>query len=432
METKFFTSVAKHDLERFHSECLAWLFNTKPSPNIYAVEFIKLVLNNLEVSVVFTHVETEVNQLDLVLFYLLEGEEEYRAIIIENKVKATEGTKKIATGLIRGTKVDKEWNSIKEEYKLKCDVESFEFSQTEYYFLRSFDAVFDFEKSVNSSTHHVAKENCKWIYLIPAKVLPAFLVDCQLNFDYDFKKFNNWRDEFGDNPWDTYSYIELSQKFLPVSNNAIINDPDKILARAYVEFIDFKFSEFEDHLKGQFKSYAPTNFGAYEYFRVLKASLEKKGIKNDIIKELNTWPGSSNNGEPILDIIIKNDIIIQESSKIYLKGNKEEIFNIGLQLQGHKLKIFIAAKDYENISISTKDSKEKYEEFFSNRIKKSLLNNLLDQFQFGQFTLSKPRGKSFMNYNTSLKVGQNYSFIEMHNLLYSISEAISNSLTKDE
>ena len=54
-----------------------------------------------------------------------------------------------------------------------------------------FDAVFDFEKSVNSSTHHVAKENCKWIYLIPAKVLPAFLVDCQLNFDYDFKKFNN-------------------------------------------------------------------------------------------------------------------------------------------------------------------------------------------------------------------------------------------------
>ncbi len=74
MKTNFFASVAKHDLERFHSECLAWLFNTNPSPNIYAVELIKLVLKNSEVSVVFTHAVTEVNQLDLVLFYLLDGE----------------------------------------------------------------------------------------------------------------------------------------------------------------------------------------------------------------------------------------------------------------------------------------------------------------------------------------------------------------------
>ena len=53
-------------------------------------------MKNSEVSVVFTHAVTEVNQLDLVLFYLLEGEEELRAIIIENKVKAAEGRKKIA------------------------------------------------------------------------------------------------------------------------------------------------------------------------------------------------------------------------------------------------------------------------------------------------------------------------------------------------
>ena len=431
MKTNFFASVAKHDLERFHSECLAWLFNTKPSPNIYAVELIKLVLKNSEVSVVFTHAVTEVNQLDLVLFYLLDGEEELRAIIIENKVKAAEGRKKISTGFIPNTKVDKEWNLIKEEYKLNCDSEFFEFSQTEYYYLRSFEEVFESEKIVNGLTqlgvkkYVISKDNCKWIYLVPAKVMQTYLDNYYSDLNYDFPKNNDWRDVFGINPWDTYTYTDLSKLFLPHSNNVGIIDPDKILAKAYVEFIILKFSKLEDELKSQFNSYDPANFGAYEYFRVLKASLKKNGMEKGFIKEIYTWPGSSKNREPILDLIIKNDIIIEESSKIYLKGNIEEIFKIGLQLQGYKLKIFIAAKDYERISICLVN---RYEELFRNIIKESLLKNLSDQFEFGQFTLSKPRGKSFMNYNTSLRIGQNYSFVEMHNLLYSICEEISNSL----
>lgn len=95
METTFFTSVAKHDLERFHSECLAWLFNSD-TEHKYAVEFIKKFDNNSG-DIQFLKARTEVQQLDLVLYYTSDGKN--KAIIIENKVKASEGRKKLATGL---------------------------------------------------------------------------------------------------------------------------------------------------------------------------------------------------------------------------------------------------------------------------------------------------------------------------------------------
>jgi hypothetical protein len=88
--TSFFKDVAQHNLERFHSECLAWLFNTEKK---MAQEVIRMLLSKFEgydssVPVEFIHAFTEVQQLDLVLYF--RSQDVDRALIIENKLKASE------------------------------------------------------------------------------------------------------------------------------------------------------------------------------------------------------------------------------------------------------------------------------------------------------------------------------------------------------
>lgn len=111
----FFDSVARHNLERFHSECLAWLFNTEFK---IANQVIQKITS--ESGVEFIYALTEVQQLDLVLYYRYQGIK--KALIIENKVKAADGSKMF-------TKQEKEaWGIDFEEGHI--------FSQTEYYYFR--------------------------------------------------------------------------------------------------------------------------------------------------------------------------------------------------------------------------------------------------------------------------------------------------------
>ena len=444
METTFFTSVAKHDLERFHSECLAWLFNSDTEhKHKYAVEFIKKIehkyalefnkkIDNHSEDIQFLNAFTEVQQLDLVLYYKSDGKN--KAIIIENKVKASEGRKKLATGL-RSGKPDKEWVYINDNYKKHVDVknEYFDFSQTEYDHLRpniflGNDKV-DTSKSVSSEEESVnkvlavSKSECKWVFLIPAKVDLNIIK----NFKVDGYEANDWNKVlFGRNPWLTYSYCQLHHDLIELIENSGGVEPNEILRKAYFEHIDIKFNKYEKDLNNQFYKYSPSTFGAFEYFRVLAQVLrnsdEKGNKKNKIFIDIIPRPGSSNNGEPILDLILFEDKEIDKSLIIF-KGKKPKdfnYFNIGIQVQGLKVKLFIASKYYDNVSVNESDE---YLQEFNKLVPFSEIEKIS---KLGPLKLSKQRGKTFLNYNFSLT--KENSFSEMHDLLYDLSKCFSESL----
>ena len=412
METTFFTSVAKHDLERFHSECLAWLFNSEPE---CAIKFIRNFDANTG-DIRFLIALTEVQQLDLVLYYTRDGKN--KAIIIENKVKASEGRKKLATGQLGGQKVDSVWKFVKEKFNLKCEAETFEFSQTEYYYLRYL------EKEVIKGDS-ILEDNCMWVYLLPAKVERSFWDNSQLDFSYDLERINDWRIELGDNPWDTFTYVDLYklyEPFLKDLNGSETNSINSILIKEYIKHIGSMSKKFSYELKGQFDVYSPANFGAYEYFKVLKASLEKRDLEKKHIKNIYSYPGSSNNREPILDLILFEDKEIDKSLIIFNGKEPKDFnyFNIGIQVQGFKVKFFIASKYYDYVSIKESDE---YLQEFNKLVPFSKIENIS---KLGPLKLSKQRGKTFLNYNFSLT--KKYSFSEMHDLLYDLSKCFSESL----
>ena len=428
METTFFTSVAKHDLERFHSECLAWFFNTEPE---YAIKFIRNFDANTD-DIQFLNALTEVQQLDLVLYYTSDGKN--KAIIIENKVKASEGRKKLATGL-RSGKSDKEWVFINDNQKKRVDAknEFFEFSQTEYYHLRPNIFLGDnkIDTSISVSSEEVSvnkvlavsKSDCKWVFLIPAKVDLNIIK----NFKVDGYEFNDWNEElFGRNPWLTYSYCQLHDEFIELIENSGGVEPNEILREAYFKHIYIKFKKYEKDLNNQFYKYSPSTFGAYEYFRVLAQVLrnsdEIENKENKIFTYIIPRPGSSNNGEPILDLILFEDKEIDKSLIIF-KGKKPKDFNyfmIGIQVQGLKVKLFIASKYYDNVSVNESDE---YLQEFNKLVPFSEIEKIS---KLGPLKLSKQRGKTFLNYNFSLT--KENSFSEMHDLLYDLSKCFSESL----
>ena len=85
----FFESVAHHNLERFHSETIAWIFNTFPDT---AKNFIKSIHTDIssirEIELNNQYCWAESNQIDILLKYSYDSKN-YQ-IIIENKIKASE------------------------------------------------------------------------------------------------------------------------------------------------------------------------------------------------------------------------------------------------------------------------------------------------------------------------------------------------------
>ena len=223
MEKNFFASVASHNLERFHSECLAWFFNTYPG---YGKNLTRLFTNDKNAR--FIKAFTEVEQLDLVLYYQT-GQTD-KAVIIENKVKAAEGRK---------TLLRKEYESWNKQYKLKVVFpeplqDLYKLSQTEYYYVRP-KAKKEFsqsqgrlssykeitivdevkkKKKKKEETINICKKDCTFIYLIPARIFPEFVSE-HLQFPvpgYDPQICNNWnflRNNGYENPWITKTYREL-------------------------------------------------------------------------------------------------------------------------------------------------------------------------------------------------------------------------------
>jgi hypothetical protein len=450
--TSFFKDVAQHNLERFHSECLAWLFNTEKK---MAQEVIRMLLSKFEgydssVPVEFIQAFTEVQQLDLVLYF--RSQEENKALIIENKVKASEGSKLLSI------QEKKAWNI---GFKV-----GHIFSQTEYYHLRpmarknfkeeglnlSLDQpregiwIYD-PKSLPKTKNHepkfpkgsekwilIRKEDCFPVYLIPAK-WEAQLVQQYFPKNYDSSNYNTWRQEgIGKNPWKTASYVELVKACSAIAKES--TGGNRILVEDYLAHLK-EFSEnYQKTMNTQFEAYAPSKFGAYEFFKVIAAALTTKAASENpsLLVECVARPGSSKSGDPILDISLKEGITLNLTHT-----KSTTLFTIGIQVQGKSVKLFIAAAQYKDEKI-LKGDKEAYAAQFQallgsvvSKEGKNLFLNLEGKKTHLERAL--PKGKSFMDFFFNLDAyfgeGIPITYPKFFHLLYSLSEAMGRSLIKE-
>jgi hypothetical protein len=381
LNTNFFESVSRHNLERFHSECLCWLFNNNKK---ITSEWVKEIIskksseNNLEIEIDSIEVFTEVDQIDIVLIYKMKDDnEEYYGIIIENKVKANEH-------LIK----------LKKTNLFSNFQEGDELSQTEYYYYRNFankdisnkneivilnliDVVkpktSDKKKNKNIKEKKyidITKDKLKYVFLVPNKIqnikddLKELVKDLDI---YDFEKLNIWNNEKTEfkNPWETYTYIELA--------NFLSNNIDKITDSVDLPDNHFFTKNYIDFLKKEFNksvdldNYNNNIYGKIEYMKFLRAAIYKK--LNSEFKELNkngkVEANSSKSGDPLFNIIISKDV--------FLEGFDIK-FELGLQVQGITNKIYISAgEDYETTKFDEKKKKD-----YQDKVEKKL-NDIRDK-----------------------------------------------------
>lgn len=450
--TSFFKDVAQHNLERFHSECLAWLFNTEKE---MAQEVIRMLLSKFEgydssVPVEFIQAFTEVQQLDLVLYF--RSQEVNKALIIENKVKASEGSKLLS-------------KQEKSAWNIGFKVGHI-FSQTEYYHLRPIARKNFKEEGLNLSMDQpregiwiydpkslpktknqepkfpkgsekwilIRKEDCFPVYLIPAK-WEAQLIQQYFPKTYDSSNYNTWRQEgLGKNPWKTASYVELVKACSDLAKES--TGGNRILVEDYLAHLK-EFSEnYQKTMNTQFEAYAPSKFGAYEYFKVIAAALTAKAASENpsLLVESVARPGSSKSGDPILDIYLQKGFTL---NRTVAKGNPK--FNLGIQVQGKSIKLFIGADEYEKVEI-LKGEKGAYAEQFLAKLGSVVTEdgkNLFLNLEGKKIQLQRalPKGKSFMDFFFNLDAyfgeGIPITYPEFFHLLYSLSEAMSRSLIKE-
>ena len=420
-----------------------------------AQEVIRMLLSKFEgydssVPVEFIQAFTEVQQIDLVLYF--RSQEENKALIIENKVKASEGSKLLS-------------KQEKSAWNISFKVGPI-FSQTEYYHLRPIarknfkeeglnlaldqprEGIWIYDpKSLPKTKNHepkfpkgsekwilIRKEDCFPVYLIPAK-WEVQLIQQYFPKTYDSSNYNTWRQEgIGKNPWKTASYVELVKACLDKAKES--TGGNRILVEDYLAHLK-EFSEnYQKTMNAQFETYAPSKFGAYEYFKVIAASLTAKAASENpsLLVECVARPGSSKSGDPILDISLKEGITLNLTHT-----KSTTLFTIGIQVQGKSVKLFIAAAQYKDEKI-LKGDKEAYAAQFQallgsvvSKEGKNLVLNLGGKKTHLERAL--PKGKSFMDYFFNLDAyfgeGIPITYPEFFHLLYSLSEAMSRSLIKE-
>jgi len=167
-EPNFFEAVASHNLERFHSECIAWSLNSFKED--FAIFFIKEVtgLSNIKTITV----EAEVDDIDVKLTFKHEGIT--NIIFIENKIKASESIKKISKSF------HKKLNLNGQETVKVGDV----VSQTEYYYLKE-----NYRENIDNINLH-------FCFLHSTDIIGE-------------ERDNKWETLNAENPWVKISYSKL-------------------------------------------------------------------------------------------------------------------------------------------------------------------------------------------------------------------------------
>ncbi len=348
--TSFFNSVAKHNLERFHSECLTWLFNTNKDGVRAFLKFLHKEAVNMpsefiqinEDEIIFDNENiaiSEQEQIDIQLSYGIkkEGYPSIRnfKVFIENKIKASEHfikhEKYVKLNLLNGHKDD--------------------VSQTVFYYCRE-------EEKRSTDAIHL------YVYLKPtiiyAEDLDSDTFKILQNANFNFKQLNAWDDQSINNPWITITYLDILCCFLERLSNHITED--KLLARSYLQFINnFKSRvDFSDYNQN---SADLNSFGSYDYFKVLFACLKYKvsQIKNSEGENIGSAiksqieSGSSKGNSPLF-IFYK---VIKTGEFEYFKYINKNLnsgtprnIKVGIQLQGNNFKYFVSAVEYDNVTLN--------------------------------------------------------------------------------
>ena len=242
-KTDFFGCVAKHNLERFHSECIVWAFNNSTE---MLKRFIKKTTQNPDLNIEDAQAFSETSDIDILIYYKSEGNN--YLIHVENKVKANEGKKKITKSTLADLDLSKDLTIAK--FKETCNLKRNYLSQTEYYYLRDKSKITDRITEVLSLKNKIKTTEYSWsyVYLVPA-----------LEMTTDNSR-NTWCESFDKpNPWINLSYADIF--------NCMPDVPDNII-----------FSEYKAHLEKEFIS---------SHKCIITIKDHKVDIKNDTLSSQN-------------------------------------------------------------------------------------------------------------------------------------------------
>ena len=428
----FFESVAHHNLERFHSETIAWIFNTFPDT---AKNFIKSVhkeissFDKIELDLDNEYCWAESDQIDILLEYSYK-EKNYQ-IIIENKMKASEH-KIEAQKLLKKAKSNLENPFVEynpqltpQEIKFLNFNQEVKLSQTEYYYLRE-----KMERKKNI-------ENCWYVYLKPSRINDTHeyftnkIKKDLKSVNYYFDKLNTWNKKLGMNPWLTITYtqlintiqksgaIEKSEKAFERYSKLKIEKKcveDIIIANSYINFIQDKIDE-----KVKLDEFNQNeDYARFDYFKLLFAlvkskfkdvsilnSLSDNNEENSIYEYINA--GSSNGKMPLFAFYKK--IELDEKYTFFTDSLKNKpIINIGIQVQGESFKYYVSA-DNDNYDNTKVNNQENYREFCL-KILIKITEKYNDKFSAGnKYKIDDETYKGFHPNSTKTFFSRSYKII---------------------
>ncbi len=355
MSRNFFESVDKYNLERFHSECLTWIFNNYQECTRQFICKVKNIANRKKYNIEIINVLSEVDNIDIKIEYKINNKIE--SIIIENKIKTTEHF------------IDNQ-------------------SQTEYYYKKKNDN--------NTIFVYLTKYLLKRDEIIKHHILS----EKDLNsINYDFEKQNIWRND--DNPWITISYEDLHKIFK--NNRPLSRGNSDAIFNEYIDYISkwkCKASDYLYFVSSKSKNATETSGSNFLYytllFHLLLAKLKKSSYKildySSIDHEIDDYSsffyyfksGSANSPDPLFAFFkrIKIDKVSRKYFEILnnKKCKKIDFMNVGIQMQGDTIKYYtsIDDKDYDYVTTTDKD---KYMEYSKNTFfKEDILKKISNKF----------------------------------------------------
>ena len=354
LHTNFFAKVASHNLERFHSETIAWLFNSFPSARKAFICSVYDISDTDQIMLSDQFCVAEVNQIDIFISFI-HNSKKYQ-IIIENKLKASEHAID-AVKLLKKAKSFDTYSSIFTKNEIAflehCLLNKVKLSQTEYYYFR--------EKIERDSS----VVECKYVYLKPTKINAALVMETnakefeEVTRFIDFEQLNVWDKTIGANPWQTITYSDLLHV---INNSGAISTieqayqnhqyssdlADCVIANSYLDYLaayikeDLNITDFNKN-----ESYAQL-----DYFKLLFALVKAKftdpsmlfsysNVMSDKAIFEYVEGGSSNGGMPLFAFYKR----IPVGKEFSCFNTTTTHIDVGVQVQGDNFKYYVSAEN---------------------------------------------------------------------------------------
>lgn len=350
----FFSVVAGHNLERFHSETIAWLFNSFPSAGKAFICSVYDISDADQIMLSDQFCAAEENQIDIRLSFTYQSND-YK-IIVENKLKASEHAINVVK-LLKKAKSFDAYSSLLSEKEIvfleHCLSKEVKLSQTEYYYFR--------EKIWRDSSV-VA---CKYVYLKPTKINAAIVTDAHVKgFEavtrfIDVDQLNVWDKKIGANPWQTITYSDLLDIITKSGAISAVEQAyqkrqhssdlaDCVIANSYLDYLtvyikeDLNLADFNKN-----ESYAQLDYFKL-LFALVKAKLPDPSMLvsySDVLSDKAIFEyvegGSSNGGMPLFAFYKR----IPVGKKFTCFNTTTTHINVGVQVQGDSFKYYVSAEN---------------------------------------------------------------------------------------